>query len=97
VNQNGKIPGEDEGYHAAAMSHADQKPSQANTKVSDDRKSETSDPRAESSVSGNSNGGSAKKVGFKEKVAGRSKILMGKLGNKPEKIEAGRKIISGEA
>jgi len=50
----------------------------------------TRSPSLDSSASGK------KKVGFLDKVRGEAKIVMGKIENKQEKVEAGKRILHGE-
>jgi hypothetical protein len=94
ANGTQRFPGDEEGYHPADPHPMNEHHPQASE---DDRKSALSDPSLESTHSGGGSGGSPKKVGFKERVTGGSKVLLGKLGHNQGKVEEGRKILHGEA
>jgi hypothetical protein len=86
--------GDEGGYHPAEPHSTNGKYSHAGE---DDNRSASSNARPESTQSGGSRGTSPKKVGFREKVSGGSKVLIGKLGHNPEKVEEGKRILHGEA
>lgn len=58
------------------------------------RHKRTSSTASVSSVS--TQGGGRKKVGFFDKVKGETKVIIGKMEHKPEKVEEGKKILRGE-
>lgn len=89
------FPGDEPGYHPAELHPPSASAKDGHNELKENT-TNSSHGRPESINSTTTAGGSPKKVGFKEKVSGGSKVLMGKLGRNEEKIDEGRRILHGE-